>query len=233
MTLARDAREEQRLRASLSFLAALNVPVFVTDGGSGQTFLDFLRGFANFRVLEAGRPGLWPQVRRSVRAAADSAFAFILYTEPDKLEFFRDSLRAFLSEAPGRDDAGVVLASRSAASFATFPEFQQHTETTINRCCGEVIGAHLDYTYGPFLVKREIASHLDAAPEEIGWGWRTFAFGAAHRLGYKLSSLVRDLPCPAEQRQDDPAERLYRMRQLSQNIEGLILSTTAVRTPKV
>src|SRR5215213_6029001 len=157
LTWARDAAEERLLRESLTFLAALNVPAFVADGGSGRSFLDSLHAVPHFRVFEAGAPGVWPQARTSLRAAADTTDAgFILYTEPDKRDFFRDGLREFISEAPSGEEVGVVLASRSAESFATFPEFQRHTETAINRCCAELLGVEVDFTYGPFLLNRAL-----------------------------------------------------------------------------
>lgn len=228
MTWARDAGEERLLRESLPLLAALGAPVFVTDGGSGGPFLDFLRALPNFQVLQAGAPGAWPQARSSIGAAADaSAAGFILYTEPDKRDFFRDNLREFISMAPSERDVGVVLASRSAESFGTFPEFQRHTETTINRCCAEVLGVEADFTYGPFLFNRALVPHLDGAEEGIGWGWRPYAFGTARGLGYRIAQVERHLPCPPEQREDDEAERLYRIRQLGQNIRGLVGSLTA------
>lgn len=223
MTWARDAAEERLLRESLPLLAALGAHVFVTDGGSGGAFLDFLRALPRFRVLEAGAPGVWPQARSSLGAATDETHArFILYTEPDKRDFFRDNLRAFISEAPAETDVGVVLASRSAESFQTFPAFQQHTETTINRCCAEVLGVEADFTYGPFLLNRALVPHLVGAEDGIGWGWRPYAFGTARGLGYRISRVERHLPCPPEQREDDGAERLYRIKQLGQNIQGLV-----------
>jgi hypothetical protein len=227
LTWARNAEEDQLLRDSLHHLAALNIPAYVTDGGSGKQFVDFLHGFTHFNVFEADAPGVWPQVRRSIRAANESAAKFILYTEPDKGEFFRSGLPGFISEATEDDGVGVVLASRSAESFATFPEFQQHTETTINRCCAEVVGEHVDFTYGPFLLNRKLVPYLDHVASSIGWGWRPYAFGIAHRLGYRIESIEKSLPCPVEQREDNGAERIYRMKQLSQNIQGLIDSTTA------
>jgi hypothetical protein len=230
MTWARDAQEDSLLRESLSELAALNLPVFVTDGGSGESFVDYLRGLPRFKVFEPEARGLWPQVRRSLRAAYDAATRFILYTEPDKKDFFREGLRDLISEANAGDRAGVVLAARTSESFATFPMFQRHAETMINRCCAEVVGANFDFTYGPFLFDRRLVPHLLGAPDEIGWGWRPYAFGIASRLGLRIESLEKAAACPAEQREESRAERMYRIRQLSQSLEGLLLSTTAELT---
>jgi hypothetical protein len=228
LTWARDAAEERLLRESLTLLAGFGAPVFVTDGGSGGAFVDFLRALPNCRVFEAGTPGVWPQARTSIGAAADTTAArFILYTEPDKREFFRESLRDFISEATADEDVGVVLASRSAESFATFPEFQRHTETAINRCCAEVLGVEADFTYGPFLLNRALVPHLKRAEAGIGWGWRPYAFAAARAHGYRILRVEGSLPCPLEQREDGKAERLYRVKQLGQNIQGLVASLDA------
>lgn len=225
ITWARDAREEQVLRESLASLAVLNIPVFLSDGGSGQAFLDFVNSFPHFTLVAPPDQGLWAQARTSLKAALASQPEFICYTEPDKADFFRLALPAFLAQAPDQQQVGVVLASRSAAGFATFPAFQQATETTINQCCAEIIGPSVDYTYGPFLLRPELVTYVDLLPEDIGWGWRPFIFGVAHRQGYQVASWQADLACPPDQRQDSPAERHYRIRQLSQNIEGLLLST--------
>jgi hypothetical protein len=228
---ARDEAEEQLLRTSLAALAQLDVPVFVTDGGSGEGFLDFLSGFPHFTVLRPEVPGLWPQVKRSLEAAQEVARPpWLLYTEPDKTAFFRDHLPDFLEKVSTGEPPGVVLAARSAASFGTFPAFQQMTETTINACCAELIGPAIDYTYGPFLFNADLLPHLSQLPNGIGWGWRPYLFGLAHRLGYRVSWQERDLPCPPDQRTDDPTERVYRMRQLQQNIDGLVQSV-AVQLP--
>jgi len=225
MTWARDAREDALLRESLHALAGLGAPVFVTDGGSGEAFTDFLGSLPDFRVCDPAGRGPWAQVRRSLLSAYECGRRFVLYTEPDKTDFFLRNLREFVSAAPGGDGVGVILASRSAESFATFPEFQRRTEEAINLCCAEVVGARFDFSYGPFLMNRELVPRLAPAPDDVGWGWRPYAFGTARRLGYRVESLVRELPCPPGQREDDPRERLYRMRQLAEGVGGLILST--------
>ncbi|KAA5542455.1 hypothetical protein [Adhaeribacter rhizoryzae] len=222
----RDAQEEKLLRASFSQLATFGIPVFITDGGSNSSFLDFLRTFPQFKILTPTGKGVWAQARTSVLAATETKAPFILYTEPDKLIFFRDFLPDFLSQAPTAESTGVVLASRSATGFATFPAFQRTTETTINACCTEIIGPAVDYTYGPFLMRRELAPYLNLVQEDIGWGWRPYVFGLAHHLGFEVISYEADLACPPDQREDSRAERIYRMKQLTQNIQGLVLSTT-------
>ncbi|WP_146895240.1 hypothetical protein [Adhaeribacter aerolatus] len=223
---ARDAQEENLLRASLTQLAGLNILVFITDGGSQSSFLDFLRSFPHFTILNPRGKGVWAQARTSVLAAAATEASFILYTEPDKQLFFRDFLPNFLSAAPLAESTGVVLASRSAAGFATFPTFQQNTETTINACCAEIMGPAVDYTYGPFLMNHQLAPYLNRVQEDIGWGWRPYVFGLAHRLGYHVVPYEANFICPPDQRTDSAVERIYRMRQLTQNIQGLVLSTT-------
>ncbi|TDH29200.1 hypothetical protein EXU57_03785 [Segetibacter sp. 3557_3] len=222
ITWARDHEEEQLLRDALTQLAAHNIPVFICDGGSPQAFIDFLNGFENFTVVESKVRGLWGQVHTSLKAASQSGRTFIFYTEPDKEAFFRESLAGFLMDASPDAHTGIVLASRSAGAFSTFPEFQQKTETTINFCCTEVIKQELDYTYGPFLLTRELIPYFSRLPDSIGWGWRPFAFVLAHKLGFKVRSQPGEFNCPEPQRSDDASERLYRMRQLAQNIEGVL-----------
>ena len=225
MTWARDEQEERLLRESLAYLAREQITTFITDGGSGPQFIEFLRRVPNFHIFNAARAGVLPQLKQSLLAAQDSGADFILYTEPDKKLFFEGKLHGFISAAPSDESVGIVLASRSAGSFATFPAFQQYTESVINHLCAEIIGAQVDYTYGPFLFNRQLAGYLDLIADEVGWGWRPYLFGVARRAGYKIVSLVDDYPCLPEQQEDSRPERIYRMRQLSQSIEGLVLST--------
>jgi hypothetical protein len=227
MTWARDAAEERLLRESLPLLTGLGAPVFVTDGGSGEAFKRFLRSLPGSSVCEPGERGPWAQAGRSLRAAHASGRRFILYTESDKAGFFREGLGEFVSEAPEDEGVGVVLASRSAESFQTFPEFQRGTEEALNRCCAEVAGRRCDFSYGPFLLNRRLVPALEAAPPDLGWGWRTYAFGLAPRLGRRVECVVKDLPCPPGQRGEGARERLYRMRQLAEGVEGLLKASAA------
>ena len=83
ISLAKNKEEEKLLSTSLEQLAALNIPVYITDGGSPKDFTDFLNSIPHFNFFEA--KGLWPQAKMSITQAAKSGAQFIFYTEPDKL----------------------------------------------------------------------------------------------------------------------------------------------------
>lgn len=226
ITWARDEGEAALLKKSLTELSTLELPVYITDAGSAESFRDFLKQHRSFNIHEQPVKGVWPQAKISLLNAARSGAEYILYTEPDKFDFFRNLFSDFNSTFPVYD-VGILLYSRSAKSFASFPPFQQMTETTINNCCRELIQRNADYTYGPFIMKKDILPHLLQLPDNIGWGWRPYAFNIAKRLGYDVEFAEADFFCPADQKQDTPRERIYRIKQLQQNIEGLLLSTTA------
>ena len=222
MTWARNTREERQLRESLEQLATLNISVFICDGGSTSDFIDFLKSYPHFNLVPGKASGVSKQVKAGMDAAYASGSPYILYTEPDKLEFFQHSLADFLRDAMMDSQSGILLASRTQEALETFPAFQRVTETAINNCCSEVIGKQLDYSYGPFILNRLLVQYLDLVKDDLGWGWRQYVFGIANRLGYGVSEIVGYFPCQVAERQDDPAERIYRIKQLSQSLNGLV-----------
>jgi len=228
ITWARNKEEEKTLRSSLQQLALHNLPVFVTDGGSEASFVQFLQELPNVQVLKADRKGVHAQAENSLQAAYKTGAPFLLYTEPDKEEFFKTGLFKLLSQVEADNSLGIRLAARSAKGFGSFPSFQQMTETTINNCCSEITGQLFDYTFGPFLLNRNLVPYLNKLPEDVGWGWRPYLFSLANRLGLRIEALVDDFYCPPDQRADDAKERIYRMRQLEQNIRGIVHSTDVV-----
>lgn len=115
---------------------------------------------------------------------------------------------------------GLVLAGRSTGSNGTFPAIQRYAEGVIDRLTGDFTGVPGDYSYGPFLMRSDLVPHISAADAELGWGWRHVMFAIAHRLGLGISHVVDDFPCPPDQRGEDDAERLHRVKQLDQNRGG-------------
>ena len=225
ITSARTPAEDDRLRRSLARLAQAQLPVAVADAGTNRDFAGFLTRLANFQVRTPLARGLVAQVIASMDLAARFDTPHILYTEPDKELFFErglgDFVRGAMAHAEG-PEVGVVLASRSAESFATYPPMQRYTEGIINDLCGQLLGCPGDYSYGPFVVSRALLPPLRSLRHDLGWGWRHFAFRAAHVLGLRVVHVTGDHPCPPDQRVEDDAERAHRLRQLSENIQGLI-----------
>ena len=226
ITWARDPEEAPLIVEAVTVLAGAGMPVAISDGGSPPQVLAALAAIPRVSMVPPIERGLLSQVQVSVAAAAAQARPFIFYTESDKRQFFEQSLAAFLAAAPDDDAVGVVLASRTDAAFATFPSLQRFCETTINVLTGEATGVVADYSYGPFLMRRELAERLAALPARIGWGWRHFIFAAAAQLGFRIVAIDGGYQCPVDQRHEDAGERTHRLRQLSQNVEGLVLAST-------
>ena len=227
MAWARDPEEEQVLREALAALHRTGLPMTLADKGNNASFTQFLAGLPGVSVIPSAAGSLVAQVQASVRAAVSSDARFVLYTEPDKEHFFVRRLASFLDRAPRHDGVGAVLAARTPASLATFPAIQQYTEGVINHLMGQVTGQPGDYSYGPMLLARELVPAVMALDPQIGWGWRHFAVCRAMQMGLTVHLIEDDHPCPAEQRLDDERERTHRLRQLAQNITGLIHGTSA------
>jgi hypothetical protein len=147
---------------------------------------------------------------------------FILYTEPDKETFFHRHLHDFVRQAPSESGIGIVLAARSTRSFDTFPPMQRYVESVVNHLCSEMLGVHGDYTYGPFLMHRLLASRALDANLQLGWGWRPFVIRGASEHRLRIVHVSGDYPCPDEQDGEDESERRHRLRQLRDNVAGLI-----------
>jgi hypothetical protein len=220
ITLARDAAEEHALRASLAALVAHDIPVFVADGGSPESFVAELRSLANTTLVEPAGRGLVRQVSASVGSAARSGATRILYTEPDKHVFFERHLSGFLATADA--DVGVTIAARAPDALATFPPMQRATESAINGVCAELVGRAADYCYGPFLLDAALARHVDILADDLGWGWRFAIFVAAHREGLRVEAIDGPFECPPDQRDETDRDRLYRLTQLEQNVRGVL-----------
>lgn len=222
ITWARNLEEEQALLSALRHLARRGLSVVVADGGSGPSFLLRLKELPKLTLVEAGRSDVFSQARLSLTAASEMGAEYVLYTEPDKEWFFEHALSEFVSAAQDFARAGVVFPSRSAESFATYPASQRYAESVINHLCAETTGIEADYSYGPMLIRRDLLPYTRMLWEDVGWGWRHFVFGVAHRLGRRLVPWPAELPCPPQQRDDSAAERLHRLRQLSENVRGLV-----------
>ncbi|MBA2305767.1 MAG: hypothetical protein H0W08_24475 [Acidobacteria bacterium] len=70
-------------------------------------------------------------------------------------------------------------------------------------------------------------THIQRISPDLGWGWRPFLFAINLRLGRPIVHVVDDRRWPEDQRQENEPERLHRLRQLGQNVNGLLLGMTS------
>lgn len=222
ITRARDLDEEGLIGRTLRALTAQGFPTVAADGGSRPDFVRELSGIPNLTVIAAAQPGLIGQIKASVRLAQARGTRHILYVEADKDRFVSGPMKGFLAAVPADDDAAIVLASRTAASFATFPPFQRRTESAFNAVAASIFGVDADFLYGPFVMNGTVAALVETVAPDLGWGWRPFVFAVAHRLGHRIRIIEGDYACPPEQVEEHDADRLHRLRQLGENIKGLV-----------
>lgn len=222
ITQARSPSEERTLGRALARLADTGLPVAVADRSSSPTFIVVAKRCSTAYVGIASDQGLVAQVKASVALASTFGRPFILYVEPDKELFFALHLQAFVQRAEADGDIGIVVASRSPKSLQTYPPMQRYTEGVINRLVGESIECPGDYSYGPFLMHPAVVPHLANLDGRLGWGWRHRVFLTARHLGYRVAHVIGDYECACDQSSESDADRRHRMRQLSQNILGLV-----------
>jgi len=228
VTFARNVDEERRVLAALEELSRSGIRVVAADGGSPQTFVDRVANLPHLEIMpNADEPGLVGQARFALRLALSLNTDRILYTEPDKLLFFRTHLHTFIERA--RDStAGIVLAARSAASFESYPASQRFAEGVLNTYCSTEVGRVADYSYGPFMMRRDLVGALDDLPAFIGWGWRPFLFVTARKYGHDVIGLEGDFECAEADRVDDETQRRHRLCQLAENLAGVVRATRSV-----
>lgn len=222
VTWARTHNEAVGLARCLAALVDVGLPVVVANRAAEPSFDRRLRSLTNVTVVAPEVPGLVGQVKASVRAATALGTRFVLYTEPDKERFFSARLRDFIERAPDGADVGVVLAARASCAFATFPPAQRQAEAIINALMSETTGVVGDYSYGPFLMARVVAADVLRLPGHLGWGWRHATFMATYRRGFAVRHITGDYRCPADQTTETSDDRAHRLRQLSENVQGLI-----------
>jgi hypothetical protein len=223
---AKNADDEQSLEHSLRQLTRIGLRVVIADRGNSPSFTRMLQRLPNVHLTTASA-GLVPQVQAAMALAAELRPSAVLYTEPDKAFFFQHRLGTFIDACARTQTSTLFLAARSVSSFETYPSMQRYTESVFNQICGDVLGVAGDFSYGPFLLPAALLSSVQALPADVSWGWRpaTFRAATAHRVA--LHHIIDDLPCPDDQRTEDAGERRHRIRQLSENLRGLLLDDGA------
>jgi hypothetical protein len=224
MTAARSDQEAAALAAAIQQLSQLGLPIFAADAGSIAAFTDRVRQISQLELWQEGTT-LVQQIKACFRRVLKTDHRVVLYTEPDKREFFESGVTSFLEETRGCQAASACIAARDPESFATFPPIQRSAERALNDVASNLIGFTTDMLYGPLVLDLELAAtYLDQVPDDLGWGWRTYVIARCVLAGKQVASVAGPFCCPLEQRTENSRDRAYRLTQLKQNVEGLRLA---------
>src|SRR4051794_23136083 len=115
MTAGRSEHEAAVLAGSIDQLACHGLPIFAADAGSIAAFTDRVRDVSGLELCREGST-LVQQIKASFRRALKADHRVVLYTEPDKKEFFAAGVRSFLAEAGKCQVEAVCIAARDPAS---------------------------------------------------------------------------------------------------------------------
>jgi hypothetical protein len=224
MTSARNEREAALLGASIEQLGNLGLPLYAADAGSTAAFTERARRITQLEIWQAGTT-LVQQIKACFRRALQADHGVVLYTEPDKKEFFESGAVSFLEAAETFHADAICIAARNQEGFATFPPGQRSCERAFNDLADNALGITPDLLYGPLVLDLEFAVPcLDEAPDDLGWGWRTYVIARCVLAGKRVSNVTAPFCCPLEQRIENRQDRVYRLTQLKQNVEGLRLA---------
>lgn len=227
ITRANDQPEADLLRECLVAAAARCEMVVAADSSTTANLQQQINNVPNLqlhRVDSTVPRTLVGQLITAIRHLPEPAPEWVVYSEPNKLEFFQRHLEPFIAKASTETTTGVVLAARDRAGFQTFPRGQRLTERATNRLAGVLLGMAGDYCYGPMLIRTELLRRLKTEPDifNLGWGWRFLVMGWAVRSSLEVRHITLPVSCPLHERdEDDHAARLYRLQQMGQNLEGL------------
>jgi hypothetical protein len=224
MTRARNQNEADLLYIALSSLTRLGVPIFITDDPTSvPEFTQAMKELPNVR-LQRGGHSLAQRIKWSLRRAMRVA-EFVIYTEPDKKEFFENGIEALLRQTEC-NEAALTIAARDESSLATFPEGQRWTEASFAELANRFLGPVPDLLYGPLAFHtRSVGDLIEQAPEDVGWGWRTYVVARCAIAKLKIASYSTYFPCPHQQSgEDENSDRVYRLQQLIESIRGLRLA---------
>ncbi len=227
VTLAKTREEEETIVRGIEMLSSKNIPsLIIVDGGSSSDFIARLGAIPRTSLVQKGG-GLFVQTKEALNKASGESSPYIFYAESNKEQFFKTSLDEFVQKAfehMERDpNCGIVLPSRTSGSFATFPSFQREEELSLNRLLKELMGraGDEDFAYGPRIILRDLIPYLNRASKEIGWGWMSYLLIIVNRLGKSIYTIPLELPCPEKERGETRADKLYRLEQFRNHIDGI------------
>lgn len=221
VTMARAPSDEEARRISegLTVAASFGLPVFVTDHDGHSGLMPGVESPPNLDLASEASE-MAPRVCSSFRRALEKNAEVCVYSEPDKIAFFRSGLDRLL-QAAQQNPQSLVIAARNEAAFATVPAGQRKLESMANEIAATFLGYRVDYFFGPFAIPRGAVERYLPDLRSLGWGWRTYLMARCILEGMQVVVVDGPFDAPEWNRGEDDADsRLYRLKQFVESVEG-------------
>ena len=167
-----DSSLRDRMIQSFQEWKALGMDVVTSDSGSSEEFVKKIKDMG-IEVLRRPDGFVGTGIKQSIQKAVELGADKIVYTESDKSRKygFTKEIKTCLSKL---EEADIVIPSRTALAFATYPHVRQWTETNIinffyGKLLYDLAGSEVkDYSYGPRVFRKEVAPFFVKSPY-IDW----------------------------------------------------------------
>jgi hypothetical protein len=209
--------DQELLEYGMELLSRFPYPVFVADGGSSERFVRVLEKMGH--DVDYVPDGLTESLKNAVLRASESA-GLVLYTEPDKCEWFNEGLEKTV-HAYLDGKRGFAAVGRTPEQMQSFPLHQRYWEQRMNEIIFGNIGIEGDFVYGPKAFPSLLGNEVGKIHRDIGWGPLIFLVGRSYSMGIPVEVLYTASPCPEEQRSED--DELYRINQFCDNVLGFYM----------
>lgn len=252
LTMTSFYREVSELRCQLTAETVQNAftkykyPTVIVDGSPNPAVTRYLSHRLGAIVFAQQKPGMIASRREVFGHAKEFILASVIRKEDTEIILWTeekpDLIRSipFLIAPLVAGEADIVIAKRTPEALATWPLFQQESETRANAAYREATGIDHDPMFGPVAFTLEVVDFfINCHPERYGVspfaaGYiQHFAALEALAAGKKVVSVTVDCRYPPQQREEEEtilndAMREKRQRQMEELSEGYRIAARAL-----
>ncbi|MFZ3077905.1 MAG: glycosyltransferase [Candidatus Aenigmatarchaeota archaeon] len=195
--------------------------VITVDGGSSKETIEGMRE-SGAKIYRQKGKGIGSAMKESIRHAYDSGADAIVYMESDKYSYPKEIEKTIGPVLGGKAD--LVVPSRSAKSFLTYPPFQILTESLINASISVILKNFADYTYGSRTFGRKVAPYFFES-RYSDWGVMYNPLKRLKQDGFKTKAVYVDVSFPKEDYRKEFASAKvwrYRLKQIKQDLKPVL-----------
>ncbi len=185
----------------------LGYDVFVSDGGSDESFLNYMESLGvSFSIGRQEGSLSGPGKRKAILSAYKSGRKVIVLTELEKVNLL-DSIDA-MAKPILEDGVDIVVAERRSLKEASCPAIQRITEPVGNLVWKICTGRDMDIFFGPRAFSRESSEYFTKYDGPYGDHWEInfIPVMRAIRGGKRVEGRDMDFAYSPEQRHNENGE---------------------------